>query len=596
MGLIKELFYKGEYLAVLKRTYEDQSQVELGVFSYVIGSLGFLGRIQEAEALYQAHRTKLNETQRAYSYFFLALTWTRRSQYARAKKYLILNRGLSKKNQHRDPEIRFLMEQGISFFLFFIGKFEKSLLWSEKSLSSAMASNDFWMRALSQDLLANNLIQNGRIHEGIRHFNEALNCSKKLKNLALIDAIEISTVVLSCEYGINLNESYQKLRSYYNNQKQLDSFSVANLGLEYARQLTLRGQWKSATEKLNEVSASIFQNQNRRQEARFNLRFAEIYYLKNEPNTCLHYVRSGRRCLEFIDYTYEMQFIGMETKVYQNLLIQKVPESLIQRLKELSMKFNNIKNNNILARNSHFENSTLKHSDDEIHQLLQKAEQNLKSARKIILQTGYLSWLYRFFDIRKGERYILMNVEPKSITYITGDGVFHRPNELSTLNFKIISKLAEGYTSKEDLVNSVWGYEYDTLRHDSLIYSAFSGLRKILSEDSRIIETSEVGYTLNAQVINLLETSKGTNKPHKIDAVSVVTDLSGFLEHGLNSRQIQIMQYLDQNQFISVKIAIKLFSTSEITANRDLRTLFQKNLVLRIGQGRSTHYAKAGQL
>ncbi len=594
MGLIKELFYKGDYQQVLQKTYEDQSKIELELFSYIIGSLSFLGRIQEAEAFYSVHKLKLTPVQKSYSYFFLALAWTRRSQYVRAKKYLILNRVLSKKSEHKDPEIRFLVEQGISFFLFFLGKFEKSLIWSEKSLASAIGTHDFWMRALSQDLLANNLIQNGRINEGLSYFAEALKNSVKLKNQALINAIEISSMVLSCEYGINLNESYQKLISYSKNQKQIDSFSGANLGLEHVRQLTLRGEWRQAMAKLNDISNTIFQNQNRRQEARFNLRWAEIYFLKNEPNTCMHYIRSGRRCLEFVDHTYEMQFIGLEIKVIETLLKQEAPEILVKRLHELSLKFNNIKNNNILSRNASWKNASSQLSDDEIHHLLEKAEHNSKSARKIILETGFFSWLYRFFDIAKGEKYILLNFEPKSITYITSDGIFHKPGELSTLNYKIIAKLAQGYTSKEDLVNSVWGYSYDPLRHDSLIYSSFSALRKILSEDGRIIETSEVGYSLTAKVVNLLETSTGNEPQLKTVPMPLKYELTGLLELGLNSRQIQIMQFLDKNQFISVKMVLKLFSTSEITANRDLRSLFQKNLVLRIGQGRSTHYAKAG--
>lgn len=595
MGLIKELFYQGDYQQVLQRTFEDQNRIDLSLFSYIIGSLSFLGRIQEAESLYTVHKLKLTPVQKSYSYFFLALAWTRRSQYERAKKYLILNRALSKKGNAEDHEIRFLVQQGISFFLFFLGKFEKSLAWSEQSLTSAIATHDFWIRALSQDLLANNLIQNGRINEGLSYFTEALKNSIKLKNQALINAIEISSVVLSCEYGINLAESYQKLITYSKNKKQIDSFSIANLGLEHARQLTLRGEWKEAMVKLNEISNSIFQNQNRRQEARFNLRWAEIYFLKNEPDTCMHYIRSGRRCLEFVDHTYEMQFIGLEIKVAETLLNQDVPQNLITRLNELRAKFNNVKNNNILARHPSWKNALAQPSDDEIHHLLEKAQQNPKAARKIIFETGYFSWLYRFFDLDRGQKYILLNLEPKSITYITGDGICHKPGELSTLNYKIIAKLAQGYTTKEDLVNSVWGYRYDPLRHDSLIYSAFSALRKVFSEDSRMIETSEVGYSLSAQVINLLETST-PESDLKIIPMPQKSDLSGLLELGLNSRQIQILQFLDKNQFISVKMVLKLFSTSEITANRDLRTLFQKNLVLRIGQGRATHYTKAGPL
>ena len=265
----------------------------------------------------------------------------------------------------------------------------------------------------------------------------------------------------------------------------------------------------------------------------------------------------------------------------------------MQRLKDLSLSYNNVKNNNILSRQTGLDVTSAYHSDDEIHRLLEKAGQNAKAARGIILETGYLTWLYRFFDIKKSEKYILLNLEPKSITYTTADGIFHRPSELSTLNFKVIMKLAEGHTTKEELVNSVWGYKYDPLRHDSLIYSTFSGLRKVLSEDPRIIETSEVGYTLNAKVLNLLEAREDVQTIEKPLALPAASEMAKLAENGLNSRQIQIMQFLDQHQFVSVKILTKLFLTSEITSNRDLRTLFQKKLVLRVGQGRATHYAKA---
>lgn len=563
MGLIKTLFYKGEYLEVLHKTYENQQVTALGFFPYVIGSLSFLGRAQEAEAFFRAYRTVLNSNQRSYAYFFLALAWTRRSQFQQAKKYLLLNRSLSKKLKHRNAEIRYLMEQGISFFLFFLGKFEKSLQWNEKSMSSAIETHDFWMRALAQDLLANNLVKNGRIHEGLKHFSEALNYSRQLQNQALVNAIEISSVVISCEHGVNLKTSILKLKDFYLHRKELDSFSRANLGLELVRQYTLSGEWKSAIQCLNEISSKIFQSQNRRQEARFNLRWSEIHYLKNEPDICLHYVRSGRRCLEFVDHTYEMQFLSQEIKVLE------APE-LVQKLQALNLKFK------------------IAHTDDEIHHLLQRAAQGPKVARSVILSTGYLSWLYRFFNLRRGQSYILLNLEPKSVTYLTVDGIFHRPGCLSTLNYKILSKLSEGQVSKEELVSSVWGYTYDPLRHDPLIYSTFSTLRRILSEDSRLIETSEVGYRLNAKVINLLETSEAN------EILAKPTDeISSLVETGLNSRQIQIMQFLDQQQFVSVKTVIKLFSTSEITANRDLRALFQKKLVLRVGQGRATHYTKA---
>ena len=107
-----------------------------------------------------------------------------------------------------------------------------------------------------------------------------------------------------------------------------------------------------------------------------------------------------------------------------------------------------------------------------------------------------------------------------------------------------------------------------------------------------MIETSELGYALNAKVVNLLETSSPRATSEKPEMTLLNSDMKNLLDLNLNSRQIQIMQYLDGHPFISVKIVVKLFLTSEITANRDLRALFEKKLVLRVGQGRATEYTK----
>ncbi len=518
------------------------------------------------------------------------------------KYYLLLNRRLSKSLRHADLEIKFLVEQGISFFLFFLGQFDKSLHWSYQSLTSAIGTQDYWMKALSFDLLGNNLIQTGKVHEGLHQFEEAIKFARKLKNAALTQAFEASHLILRCEFGIHIQKSFAELESKYSSLESKDSFSRANLGLEYVRQLTLRGAWSFALEQLEVIAPLIYQSQNRRQEARLNLRWAEIYYLKNEPTSALHYIRSGKRCLEFIDQTYEIQFLGLEIKVYEKLKREMPPAGLKEKLLSLSQKFNSIKNNNILTRDNLISKATrfqIHSSDDEIHQLLLQAAENTTAARHIILENHFLTWIYRFFNLELGQNYILLNFEAKSITYITKNGIVHKPHELSTLVFKILMTLSNGFTSKETLVNSVWGYQYDPLRHDSLIYSSFSNLRKILGTEASLIETSELGYKLNARLVNLLDQGAVPGKDPATEISELPEIESGASEKivalakaGLNSRQIQIMSYLQRNQFISVKILVGLFETSEITANRDLRALYEKKFVVRIGQGRATQYSR----
>ena len=62
------------------------------------------------------------------------------------------------------------------------------------------------------------------------------------------------------------------------------------------------------------------------------MRWAEIFYLKNEAATALHYIRSGKRCLEFVDLTYEIQFLGLEIKV------QFLPKKIKGKDYDLSQK------------------------------------------------------------------------------------------------------------------------------------------------------------------------------------------------------------------------------------------------------------------
>lgn len=601
MDSIKDLFYKGEYSKVLQETYITSAKSNLDYFSYVIGSLSFLGRLQEAESYYKNQESQLNHLQKSYSYFFLAIGFTRRSNYRKAKKFLKLNQEQYEKSNNKEAEIQFLVSQGIAFYLYFIGKFEKSASWGNKAMAAAFTQKDRWMMGLSYDLFANILIQNGKIYEGLRYFGEALSLASQIENENLYAAIETSELIFRCEYGIKIAESFTLLERKYKAAKEVDAFSKANLGLEYVRQLTLRGKWNQAVEILEGISPMIYRNQNRRQEARFNLRWAELHFFKNQPALSLHYLRSGKRCLEFVDQTYEIQFLGLEIKIYEKLKYQH-SESYLQEIKgrllDLSERYQVVKNNHILQRQKWIQPKMKTDSDDEIHNILIQMEEGFSVAQNIILETGFFSWLYRSLKINYGENYILLNFENRSITCVSANGINHIPDSLSNLNYKILITLAKGFVTKENLVNEVWDYNYDPLRHDSMIYSALSNLRKILDLDAHFIETSELGYKLSAKLINFAMIEKGRSsideeKWQSAEAVILKdNDISVLFEKGLNSRQIQIMDFLTKHQFISVKIAMQIFGTSEITANRDLRSLFEKGFVIRVGRGRATQYSK----
>lgn len=576
MSGITNLFYQGEYSQILAaRAKSDLDH------AFTIGSLCFLGRAEEAENYFK--NKTLGENEKSYCHFFLSLAWSRQSKFLKTKKYLRSNRLLAKKN--KTPEIQFLNEQGLSFYLFYLGQFKKSLNWSKKAISSASQLQNEWMKSLSYDLYANNLIQNGQIHQGLRYFELAIGCAQKNKNFAVVSAIETSYIITCAEYGINLNQTYQQMKKMMALNVHQDGFSNSNLALEMARQQTLRGEWLDAAEILNRASTHIFRGQNRRQEARLYLRWAEISFQKNDVSMCFHYIRAGLKCLNQVDQTYELQFLGLESKIYEHLLKQKVPSEISDKIRTLSKTYDSVKNKNILERSQGL--ALLKQNDDNIHDFLIQAAQDELSAKTIILKTQYFSWLYRFFGFIRGKKYIVLNLEKQSITLLSDSGVAHFPKELSSLNLKILGCLSKGYVTKEKLLQDVWGYNYDSLRHDSLIYSALSSLRKTISVHHQLIETSELGYLLTAEVVDLASAkeAEGTQE------LARILDLEQLNRFEINPRQLQILQFLEKNDLIDVRSARVIFAVSEITAHRDLKSLLNKELVVRIGRGRSTQYA-----
>ncbi|MBC7741811.1 MAG: DeoR family transcriptional regulator [Bdellovibrionaceae bacterium] len=592
MGLIKQLFYQGDYAQVLAKAYDQTRKINKADMPYILGSLSFLGRTEECQALFDSQKKVLSDEQKSYGHFFLALGWTRRSHYKKAKQHLLQNKALDASAKQKNASIHFLVTQGISFFLYYLGQFEKSQMWSKKSLRAAMKQENIWMKSLSLDLFGNNLVQIGRINEGVGHLQNAVLLAKKIGNQALSHAIETSCLIYLNEYGIGLENSFQELQTKYQLSLQKDNFTRSNLGLELSRQLMVRGQFRAAGTVLEVIAPLIYKAQNRRQEVRLNLRWAELSFLRNELSTALHFIRSGKKSLNFVDQTYEIQLLGIEIKILRKIDGPASTKDLAEKLLVLSKTFHLVKNENILARDYDQVSQKLKSSDDEIHQMLLKASQSPEQARKIIIKTSFFSWLYRFLPIAMGEKYILLNFEQKSMTCIDSNLISHKPGELSSLNYKILCTLAEGFKTKQQLLETIWGYTYDPLRHDSLIYSAFSNLRKTLGEHAGFLETTELGYHLKAQVFDYAVKSKSATAPTLLfKPPTAPISYDRFLKAGLNSRQIQILKYLEQNQFIAVKNTQKLFSISEITANRDLRALYEKNFVLRIGQGRATQYA-----
>jgi hypothetical protein len=131
-----------------------------------------------------------------------------------------------------------------------------------------------------------------------------------------------------------------------------------------------------------------------------------------------------------------------------------------------------------------------------------------------ILAGGLHAFAYDFAGIERGGSLLVARAQAGSLTAFDTAGVHHEPGGLTPLLRDLLRRLARGPASKQDLVETVWGYRcYSPLRHDPMVYSAMSSLRRLLGPFHAWIRVTEAGYALMPGLV-----------VHGIDGVQAVAD------------------------------------------------------------------------
>ena len=235
-------------------------------------------------------------------------------------------------------------------------------------------------------------------------------------------------------------------------------------------------------------------------------------------------------------------------------------------------------------------------------------ETDKQIALKKIFENGFLYLIPVVLQLDHNNGYILLDLEPNSVTILKFGEVLHSVNALTPITRKLLLILSDHkFKTKEELIKEIWGYEYNPLVHDPIIYNHLSRLRKMFGAYRSILSISERGYQLSDNFIvkndiNLIQLHKNESfentpifsnesvpillKPHQNNK----SNLLNLNSDDLNHRQIQILKWLQVNDFIDIQRHQKLFKVSPITATRDLSTLQKIGFLKRVGKARATKY------
>ena len=549
----------------------------------LIGSLSFLGRIDEALELWKIGRARLAPGERARARFSIGLACMRVSRFKLARGFF--NRNL------KDAACRFSADvyQGVGIYYFYTGQFEKSLRFAKLAMKRSLENGDAYIRAFATDLQGHALVQTGRRSAGLRLLAEAQELAKRESKA---DVFSPQRLIYESEAGLRPHSIVEELRQQVQLAGRETSYTHANLVLELARQLTLRGRWREARELLDAESPTIYAFENRRQDATLQLRLAEIAYRRGEVSTAQHFLQAARRCLNKIaDSVFEIRILGLELKIERDLLGREPSLMSLARLEQLSRKHPSPMNSRINGRNSRSGARSLGTAhepapgEDPLGDLLDLAGRDPERGAGELMRAGYLGLWPQARGLKPGTEALVVFESGRWLA-VGRDQVALGPGPLSSLSRKILRRLAIDRAGKQELIESVWGYSYEPLRHDSVVHAALAALRKSLGPlAAGWIETHDEGWLLSVTLIDRNERRNEKQRDSQPQAAP-----SSLFAPELNWRQLAALREVETRNQWSVPAYREFFKVSTMTAWRDLDGLVEKRYLVRRGHGRATAY------
>jgi hypothetical protein len=572
---LEKLMFQGRYQELLKLRPEKPLASELPA---ILGALSFTGKMTEARALFSLHEKTLPIDELVSARFFLALGVVRVSAYAEARTLLAKNALVLRKKP--TARSRFYIHQGLAFYRYFCGRWSSGLVSATEAYRAALEDNFVFGLALSCDLRGHLLAQVESVDEGLLLLSEARELALKLGNTAVSEASDISILTYQAQYGLKPKTIVGELKRKLKSRELSDTYSRASLLLELARQQMLKGNPSEVKDLLDQAGHLIYMFKNRRQEAILNLRWAYLSFIEADPYRALSFAQAALRCLDLqVDRSLELAALGMQFKIVRNLAMPtETGEELEQQIITRSRYFGGMVHHHIMARSQ--PEKSMASKGDRLGRLID--EGNIFE----IIKSGYWLLLYERLKQDWQEKAIWLDVAANtSVAFEYGK--VHVIDALTPLLKKMLSALSQGHESKEELIEAVWGHRYDPGRHDTLIYTTITTLRRVLGPFARWIETTETGYRITEGL-----SFKSRGLPQKKSQNLALNEALGV---GLNHRQLMCLRKFRPGEFIHVRAYQKLFQVAEITASRDLASLSRQGYVLKVGRARATRYTPIGE-
>lgn len=571
-------FSKGHFDRVIKTNRTESSQD----LAYLIGSYCMTNRSNQGEQIFKKHSATLllDKDHFVLSLFFLGLGSTRDSEYKKAKNYF-LQLFRERKTAFHD----YLLQQGLGFYNFFICRYQMAEFWIQKNqaLLQNISIAPFW-NLIHLDLSAHIAIKRGRIQHGFQFIEDALLIARKIENQFVVEALSVSKLNYESLYGLDQKKSFVSLKDLIKKYSESKNFYYYNLSLELIRRLNLNGELTNAEIHLRKIEKDLFLSPLQRQKALWGFRFAHLLYLQGKLTQSLNQIESAFDYLDQKqDLSLQVQILGLKYKI---LKIQgRDTENLQLAIQRITFYCKDAQSLSYAYRNGwHNKPVTEDPYAQFFHSWKRGGHKNYSSLKNVLNK----DWVSLFVDLLPADRvhFIYLDILPKTALVFTDSGI-SIARGITPLIRQSLLLLSRQNLSKKQFVEYLWGYEYDSYRHDTLVYTLVGRLREFLGPNADLLKMQD-------NMIELVQTQVRVYDHHELKPEVSRKDLLTTNENrlqNLNFRQIELIDYLGKNRFIGAQEASEILHVPKITACRDLADLLKQRLITKSGKARATRYS-----
>jgi tetratricopeptide (TPR) repeat protein len=589
-GLISAAISGYEHLAA-KKTRSSKSQI-LAQISEIIGSYVFSGELDQAKLVFETYSPDLESAQTAGCVFFLLVGEVRNSAYAAADKLLAQLQTNASANLD-SPLTQFYSYQAEAFSCFYRSDYEQARNAAAKAATISYGIAFTFGELIARDMLGGSLEQIGEISLAIKEFGRALAAATSLGHGSFAAASLISLTCLKVKFGYVKNP-LRLLKATLTHVKPEDTYSTSSLKLEIVRQYLLRGQIKDAEEVLQECSEMIYASQNLRQTFDLHLRWSFLMYCRGQYHQALTFIQVAERSLDKKTDQHSLaKLFGLRLKT-MSMLNMPVP---------VNHNYHGDSTNSRIVNRHSQAFVPAKAGEDKIADVIDVIAQGTKkSALAAIVKSEAWYFLADVLDLKRQKSYLILGVDkPGSLTVLHEGEVYHPRREIGGYQFKLLRLIAISPQTKQAIVESVWEYRYSPERHDGIVYSTVSALRRLLGEFGSWIEMDDDRYRLNSEVTLLMlqaQPLEPDTARAEIPGAQIIP--SGQMSTSFDNLPFKVELNFRQNNWVfnqSIRINPfgitdyrKFFSISTMTAFRDIHGLIELGYLKRTGYGRATRY------